>query len=123
MEWEIRLHPEVDSWLLLLRKSDEETADLVKAAIDVLAMEGPRLGRPLVDRIAGSRFHNMKELRPASRGASEIRILFVFDPRRHAILLVAGDKAGTWKRWYDTNIPIAESRYAEHLSELKKKED
>jgi len=57
----------------------------------------------------------LKELRPASAGSSEIRILFAFDPARHALLLVAGDKAGNWKRWYDLNIPIAEQRFRDHL--------
>jgi len=36
----------------------------------------------------------MKELRPPSSGTTEIRLLFAFDPRREAIFLVAGDKAG-----------------------------
>ncbi len=47
---------------------------------------------------------------------SEIRILFVFDPARRAVLLVAGDKAGNWKGWYDANIPLVDKRYDEqHL--------
>jgi hypothetical protein len=60
----------------------------------------------------------MKELRPASKGSSEIRILFAFDPRRHAILLIAGDKAGRWDTWYRSSIPMADQRYTEHLAEL-----
>jgi hypothetical protein len=39
--------------------------------------------------------------------------LFVFDPARKAVLLVAGDRAGRWKDWYRINIPIAEARYDE----------
>ena len=73
------------------------------------------LGRPLVDRIEGSRHHNMKELRPGSAGRSEIRVLFVFDPERRAVLLVAGDKAGNWSRWYSRNISVADGRYDEWL--------
>lgn len=84
-----------------------------------LVREGPRLGRPLVDRVKGSRFHNMKELRPASAGTSEIRMLFAFDPRRHAILLVAGDKAGSWNDWYRGAISLADERYTEHLTEVR----
>jgi hypothetical protein len=49
----------------------------------------------------------MKELRPAG---TSIRILFIFDPRRQAILLLGGDKAGNWKSWYDRNIPVADQR-------------
>jgi len=54
----------------------------------------------------------LKELRPGSRGRSEVRILFVFDPWRSAILLVAGDKAGSWHKWYARMIPPAEQLYA-----------
>lgn len=83
-------------------------------AIDVPS-RGPGLGRPLADHVKRARLHNLKELRPASAGASEIRILFGFDPARRAILLAAGDKTGNWKRWYDVAIPIPEARYGEHL--------
>ena len=58
-----------------------------------------------------------KELRPASRGRSEIRILFVFDPWRSAILLVAGDEARQWNRWYERAIPHAEHLYETYLKE------
>lgn len=61
----------------------------------------------------------MKELRPV---ATNIRILFIFDMRRVAILLLGGDKTGLWNEWYDTNIPIADALYAEHLDELAKEE-
>jgi hypothetical protein len=69
-----------------------------------------------VDRITGSSLHNLKELRPGSAGKTEIRILFIFDPQRHAILLVAGDKAGNWTRWYRDAIKLAEDRYTRFLA-------
>ncbi len=111
MSWDIRLVEEVADWFLSLQESDDATAYSVELAIDMLAQEGPFLGRPLVDTIAGSRLSNLKELRPASHGRTEIRILFVFDPSQRAILLVAGDKTGEWNRWYKRSIPLAESRY------------
>ena len=92
---------EVDEWFVALARTDAEQAARVEAAIDTLADEGPLLGRPLADRIKGSRLHHSKELRPL---ATNIRILFVFDSDRQAILLVAGDKAGRWKQWYIDNI-------------------
>jgi hypothetical protein len=116
--WTVELHAEVDAWFLRLAKEDPETADLIEQAVDMLAVRGPTLGRPLVDRIKGSIFHNMKELRPASVGCSEVRILFAFDPMRHAILLVAGDKAGNWREWYSWSIPTADGRYTKHLADL-----
>lgn len=104
MVWEVILVDEVDDWFVKLPKDD---AERVAGAIDQLAEHGPMLGRPTADTITGSTLPNLKELRPGS-----IRILFCFDTRRQAILLVAGDKAGQWQKWYDENIPIAEQRFA-----------
>ncbi|GAB2988352.1 hypothetical protein GCM10027184_46630 [Saccharothrix stipae] len=117
-DWDVQLHTDVDAWFSQLCKEDPQSADLVEEAIDYLAREGPRLGRPLVDRIRGSRHHHMKELRPASAGSSEVRILFAFDPLRQAILLVAGDKSGDWQGWYERNVPVADRRFDEHLAGL-----
>jgi hypothetical protein len=106
---------QVWDWLHALRTGDPVTRRLVADAIDRLMDDGPSLGRPLVDRIAGSRLHNLKELRPGSSGASEVRILFIFDPVRNAVLLVAGDKSGRWKEWYAEAIPAAEALYEAYL--------
>ena len=106
---------EVDDWFMALVRADPKSAELVAAAIDQLEVDGPSLGRPLVDRIEDSKIHNLKELRPGSAGGTEVRILFVFDPTRQAVLLVAGDKSGQWNRWYDENIPVAEQRYERWL--------
>jgi hypothetical protein len=92
---------------------------LVAQTIDQLLDEGPQLGRPLVDRITGSRLHNLKELRPGSSGQSEVRILFIFDPVRNAVLLVAGDKSGRWQQWYREAIPAAEAAYEAYLKERR----
>jgi hypothetical protein len=116
MTWVVILVDEVADWYLDLVRHDQESTELVELAIDQLAAEGPALGRPLVDTIKASSVRNLKELRPGSRGSSEIRILFVFDPDRQAVLLVAGDKSGNWKTWYRDNIPIAERRYAAWLA-------
>ncbi|MEU8079017.1 type II toxin-antitoxin system RelE/ParE family toxin [Catellatospora citrea] len=122
--WLLVVHPEVRDWLHQIRKTDRETAALIGYAIQhVIDGRGPDEGRPLVDRIHGSRLHNLKELRPASSGDSEVRILFVFDPVRRMVLLVAGDKAGSWRRWYDIAIPLAEARYAEHLAAQSSEDD
>lgn len=119
MSWEIRLHPEVEAWYLEICAKEPETGDLIEAAVDHLAIEGPAAGRPLVDRVKASRYQNMKELRPPSSGRSEIRMLFAFDPAREAVILVAGDKSGRWESWYRTAIPLADERFTEHLIALK----
>ena len=120
--WEIRLHPEVGEWFLGLCRDDPASADLVAEAIDLLAERGPGLGRPLVDRLKGSMYHHMKELRPGSAGTSEIRMIFAFDPAREAIFLVAGDKSGRWQSWYRSAIPLADARFTEHLAALKEEQ-
>ncbi|MEV0900355.1 type II toxin-antitoxin system RelE/ParE family toxin [Actinoplanes sp. NPDC049802] len=115
--YRLELVTEVREWLHQLRRTDRASAILVGQAITALLEEGPSLGRPLVDRIKGSNLHNLKELRPGSAGTTEMRILFIFDPARNAVLLVAGDKAGQWTGWYRQAIPLAEARYATYLKE------
>ena len=46
---------------------------------------------------------------------STVRIFFAFDPRRVAILLIGGDKAGKTKRFYRQMIPKADKIYDAHL--------
>ena len=121
-EWDVYQTSEVASWLAQLQADDPKTADLVDDAIYALSCSGPALGRPLVDSITSSRIRNMKELRPGSSGTSEIRILFAFDPWRSAILLLAGDKAGKWNRWYAEAIPQAERLYEVYLKERGEEE-
>lgn len=96
-EWQIFLVDEVRVWLASL---DGAAHARVVQALDVLAEEGPALGRPLVDTLRGSAVANLKELRPGT-----VRILFAFDPWRSSILLVAGDKSGQWTEWYQEAIP------------------
>lgn len=116
----VHLTHEVDQWLHELEKSDPDSYVLVNQAIWNLACHGPAEGRPSVDRIKGSALHNLRELRPGSSGRSEVRVLFMFDPWRSAILSVAGDKAGSRKAWYDEAIPLAERRYAEYVADRMK---
>jgi hypothetical protein len=59
--------------------------------------------------------HNLKELRPGSSDASEVRILFIFDPARNAVLLVAGDKSGHWQEWYKEALRAAEAAHEAYL--------
>lgn len=114
MAWNVILLEEVEAWFLALVEQQDDGVESVMAAIEQLVAQGPTLGRPLADRLHGSRLHSLKELRPVG---TSIRILFVFDPDRSAVLLVAGDKRGVWDRWYDENIPLAESRYVRWLAQ------
>jgi hypothetical protein len=120
VEWEILLTPEVEAFLDELYESDPVSHQLVNQAILVLERNGPAEGRPLGTRSPPRGFAKMKELRPPSAGHSEIRILFVFDPWRSAVLLVAGDKSGQWDKWYRAAVPRAEKLYEEYLAERRK---
>ena len=117
MAWSIKVTEEYAAWFTALIKDDLASAIQVAQAVSALREEGPALGRPLVDRIQGSRIHHLKELRSGSAARSEIRVLFAFDPTRSALLLLGGDKAGNWQRWYRENIPLAEQLYLEYTEE------
>ena len=117
MAYALVMTPEVRAWLHDLRKRDRASAIQVGQAIGMLLEAGPELGRPLADRVHHSRLTNLKELRPGSAGRSEIRILYIFDPRRNAVLLVAGDKPGKWEAWYRQAIPLAEQCYEDYLKQ------
>jgi hypothetical protein len=85
-------------------------------AVRALELGGPGLGRPFVDTLKGSRHPNMKELRPHGN----LRILFAFDPRQNAILLLGGDKTGQWEEFCHDAIPKADDLYDMHLDALKR---
>ena len=86
----------------------------------LVQQSGPQLGRPRVDTLNDSRYANMKELR-FSAADGEWRVAFAFDPKRKAILLVAGDKFGvSEKRFYRELIRKTDDRFNSHLARLKK---
>ena len=113
MVWEVEYTDTFGSWWDELTEDEQER---VTATVELLEQNGPMLGRPLVDTLKGSRHPNMKELRP--RGG-HIRVLFAFDPRRMAILLMGGDKSRRWSSWYADAIPAADALYDEHLQTLR----
>jgi hypothetical protein len=59
----------------------------------------------------------MRELRIQHAG-HPYRILYAFDPRRDALLLIGGDKTGN-DRWYEIFVPVADRLYQEHLEKLE----
>jgi hypothetical protein len=99
---------------------DQNVQTEILALSLVLEEFGPQLGRPRVDTLNGSRHANMKELR-FSAADGEWRVAFAFDPKRRAILLVAGDKSGSSeRRFYRALIQKADERFDTHLARLKK---
>lgn len=113
MVWEVEVTDQFIEWWSSLSDAQREA---VTDRVDLLAERGPDLGRPVVDRIHSSRHQSMKELRAAKGGA--LRVLFSFDPRRQAVLLLGGDKSGEWNDWYAWAVPRADDLYDEYLREL-----
>jgi hypothetical protein len=111
--WEIEASDESKKWYDSL--TDEECGS-ANDVIEALAALWPSLGRPQVDTLKGSRYPNMKELRIQHQGRP-YRILFAFDPRRIAYLILGGDKTGD-AQWYGNAIHQAELIYARHLEEI-----
>jgi hypothetical protein len=71
--WTVKVTDEYAAWFTALIKQDLDSATQVAQAVAALREEGPTLGRPLVDRLKATKIHHLKELRPGSKGRSEIR--------------------------------------------------
>lgn len=116
MEWIVEFHDDFEPEFEAL---PEEVQDELLAQANLLEQFGPQLGRPRVDTLKGSKYSNMKELRfEAADGVW--RVAFAFDPKRNAILLVAGDKSGvSQRRFYKQLIKKADARLEAHLDQLQ----
>ena len=113
MPWEVLGTAAFEGWYLALPADD---ARAVAARIDYLEEHGPNAKRPIVGEIKGSAHDpRMKELRCGT--GSVIRVLFIFDPARQAVLLVGGAKAGKWNQWYREAIPEADKLYDDYIEE------
>jgi hypothetical protein len=122
MSWEVEFTDEFEAWWNDLSVEEQEE---INAKVELLEERGPTLPRPHVDRIHQSRHQNMKELRGELSGKSDkeyLRVLFAFDPRRTALLLLGGDKTDD-PSWYDRFVPIADDLFDQHLAELKQEQE
>jgi hypothetical protein len=113
--WEVEFTDEFEEWWGALSESEQGKVD---ARVSLLMEHGPNLGFPFSSQVKTSRFPEMRELR-AQAGGDPLRMLYAFDPRRTAILLVAGDKTGD-DRWYERNVPVADRLFERHLRTIEK---
>jgi hypothetical protein len=116
MAWEVEYTEEFETWWSAL--SEEEQAE-VNTKVELLEEHGPTLPRPHADVIASSRHSNMKELR-GKVAERHLRVLYAFDPRRTALLLIGGDKTGD-PNWYERFVPIADDLFDRHLGRIATK--
>lgn len=121
MEWTVEYTNEFESWWDDL--SEDEQVE-INAKVDLLQERGPVLPRPHSDVITTSKHANMKELRGDlyEMGVKrELRVLYAFDRRRTAILLIGGDKTGD-PSWYDRFVPVADALFDKHLAQCEREE-
>jgi hypothetical protein len=111
---EVGFTPDFEDWWNSL---SEEAQIEIDAKVRLLQERGPTLPRPHADTIASSRHANMRELRGKCE-EKQLRVLYAFDPKRIAILLIGGDKTGDPK-WYDKNVPLADDLFDAHLKALE----
>ena len=117
MAWEVEYTKEFGEWWDGLTESEQDSIDLY---VDLIQNRGPNLPYPHSSEIRGSRYGHMRELRVQHQG-EPYRILYAFDPRRCALLLIGGNKTGN-NRWYEEFVPIADRLYSEHLAALESEE-
>ena len=104
--------------LVRIRTGKSRRSRRPPARVGLLVERGPNPGFPFSSQVKTSRFPEMRELR-AQAGGDPLRMLYAFDQRRTAILLVAGDKTGD-DRWYETNVPMADRLFERHIRTIKK---
>jgi hypothetical protein len=94
------------------RRLDDQDTEAVIRVVDLLEARGVALGHPYSSSIQGSRMR-LRELRVQS-GGKPIRILYAFDPKRNAVLLIGGAKTGD-DRFYEKYVPAAEKLFRDYL--------
>ena len=114
MAYDVEFTDEFREWFEVDLLSSEQES--VAHVVDMLEAAGPMLRFPYSSGIAGSKFSHMRELRIQHEG-KPYRVLYAFDPRRSALLLLGGDKTGD-SRWYEKMIPKADALYERHLRSI-----
>lgn len=114
MTWEVEYTNEFGEWWDTL-SVDEQVE--ITARVGLLEDRGPQLGYPYSSSVEESEVDRMRELRIQYAG-DPYRIFYAFDPRRVAILLIGGNKAGE-DRFYERYAPVADRLYVEHLQEIE----
>ncbi len=112
--WEVEFTGEFGTWWEDLAQDEQRS---VAHVIRLLEEKGPNLPFPYSSKIGSSKHSGMRELRIRHQGRP-LRVLYIFDPRRTALLPLGGDKTGG-ERWYEKSVPRADGIYAEFLIELE----
>lgn len=114
MKWEIEYTDEFEVWWVSLNETEQNT---IAASVGQIERLGPSLGFPYSSSITTAKHDHLRELRVQHKG-QPYRVLYAFDPRRTAVLLIGGNKTGD-DRWYETFVPLADRLYDQHLELLR----
>jgi len=114
LAWEVEFSEEFERWWNNLTAAEQKSVDFT---VSLLQEIGPALQMPHSSGVEISRHRHMRELRIQHQGRP-YRVLYAFDPRRAAMLLIGGDKTGN-SRWYEEYVPLADAIYDRHLGELE----
>jgi hypothetical protein len=117
MVWDVEFSDEFGEWWDGLTAAEQKSVDYTVSLLQEL---GPTLRMPHSSGVQMSRHAQMRELRIQHEGRP-YRVLYAFDPRRAAMLLIGGEKTGN-DRWYEEYVPRADAIYDRHLRELQKGE-
>jgi len=112
--WDVEGTDEFADWFAALLDGEQVAVGRI---VELLVEHGPVLPYPHSSGVTTSRHRHMRELRVQVEGRP-YRVLYAFDPRRTAILLLGGDKTGD-DRWYEVNVPRADTLYEEHVRTLE----
>jgi hypothetical protein len=107
---EVIITVEFENWWNSLAIEEQKSVAVV---VDMLEEKGVTLPFPYSSSITNST--KLRELRVQHAG-QPYRVLYAFDPKRNAVLLLGGNKTGD-DRWYDTHVPKAEKLFVAYLRE------
>jgi hypothetical protein len=108
---EVYCTDEFTEWFKAL--GDDE-AKAVLHVVDLLELMGLALGTPHSSALKATRYA-LRELRP-KQGHSPLRVVYAFDPKRDAVVIIGGDKSGDPK-FYERIIEQAERLWERYLAE------
>ena len=115
MAWEVEFTDEFNQWWNTLTEREQRALGSRISRLKVYGMRALRRYSKSVD-VRGTAV--MRELRTQVDG-HPLRVLFAFDPRLTAIVLLGGDKTGD-SDFYSRNIPKAYDLYDAHIAHLER---
>jgi hypothetical protein len=117
MEYSVEYTDEFAEWWDTLDEDEQVSVDVY---VRLLEERGIALPYPYSSDVKGSKHGQMRELRIQHKG-NPYRVLYAFDPRRTAILLIGGSKVGN-DQFYMKYVPLADKIYDNHLSSLEREQ-